>query len=106
LNHILPAVNYDYAKRGYLLPHGCKDLIDAIGKESEDLFVMRVRLPDVVAATLMITVEGRSIRISGRQTGSQDSFESVFEVPVGYDITHARASFFDHELRIVVPKAP
>jgi hypothetical protein len=48
----------------------------------------------------MITVEGRSIRILGTQKSSQ----TVFEVPIGYDIAKARASYFKDELRIVVPK--
>ena len=99
---ILLAVNYDYSKRGYLLPHGCKDLIDTIGPAGDQDFVLRVRLPDVPAAALIITVKGRSLRISG---GSKDSFESVFEIPVGYDIAQARATFVQGELRIVCPKA-
>ena len=94
-------VNYDYSKRSYLLPHGCKDLIDTLGQEGGENFVIRVHLPDVSAATMMITVEARSIRISGPQKSS----ETVFEVPVGYDIAKARASYLEDELRIVIPKA-
>ncbi len=95
-------MNYDYSKRGYLLPHGCKDLIDTLGQEGGEDFVIRVHLPNVSAATLMITVEGRSIRISGTQ---KSSGTTVFEVPVGYDIAKARASYVKDELRIVIPNA-
>ena len=94
-------MNYDYSKRGYLLPHGCKDLVDTLGQEGGENFVIRVHLPAVSTATLMITVEGRSIRILGTQKGG----ETVFEVPVGYDIAKARANYLMDELQIVIPKA-
>jgi len=102
LSRILSAVNFDYSKRGYLLPHGCKDLIDVIGQESGDQFVWRIHLPEVASASLIVTVEGRSIRISGK---GQKPFETVFEVPMGYDIIQAWATCLNDELRITIPKA-
>ena len=53
-------MNYDYGKRGYLLPKGCKDLIDVSKAES---FTVTARLPKLRREHIEITVEGSSARV-------------------------------------------
>jgi HSP20 family molecular chaperone IbpA len=114
-------VEYDYRKRGYLLPDGCKDLIDATEPKptlrepgfvlerttiTDRGFIVACRLPELQSRNIDIAVEGSTLRISGRPSNSDVPFVSRIEVPVGYAIARARAVYLGGELRIVVPKAP
>jgi HSP20 family molecular chaperone IbpA len=106
-------MDYDYSKRGYLLPKGCKDLIDVSKLEdkviatevsvTENSFLVTAQLPKLENGDIEITVEGRQLRIVGMPEG-EASFEAMVEVPDGYQVEDARAIYFDGELRIVVPK--
>jgi HSP20 family molecular chaperone IbpA len=98
-------MNFDYSKRGYLLPEGCKDLIDVIKHEAESGFMVIARVPEQFRRDILFfgTVEGRSLRIVGKHS-SHVRFQSVIEVPHGYRLAQAVATYDQGELRIVVPK--
>jgi len=114
-------VDYDYTKRGYLLPAGCKDLIDVLNLQQKASHTPTVpdfkvvftdkgweasaRLPQLRSEDLVITAEGNALRVAGREPDGTGRFEAIIHVPLGYDITHALAVYANGELRIVVPKA-
>ena len=101
-------MDYDYSKRSYLLPDGCKDLIDAIQPNAaitERGFVVTVQLPGRQSADIEIRVEGSILRISAKQVGSHPAFDNSFQVPSGYVVADTRATYLHGRLRIVVPEA-
>src|SRR5438552_13219393 len=79
--------------------------------------VIKVELAGMRSEHLEITVEGNRLRISGsRPDGCRASkcsfivmeinygpFESVLELPVGYDLGQAKAAYLNGFLRIDVP---
>ncbi len=81
--------------------------------------VVKVELAGMRSEHLEITVEGNRLRISGnRPDGCRAAkcsflvmeinygpFESVLEVPAGYDLSQAKAAYLNGFLRIDVPKA-
>ena len=81
--------------------------------------VVKVELAGMRSEDLEITVEGNRLRISGnRPDGCRSSkcsflvmeinygpFESVLELPVGYDLGQAKAAYLNGFLRIDVPLA-
>src|ERR1041385_6470786 len=86
---------------------------------TENGVVVKVELAGMRSENLEITVEGNRLRISGtRPDGCRASkcsflameinygpFESVLELPAGYDLTQAKASYLNGFLRIDVPMA-
>ncbi len=80
--------------------------------------VVKVELAGMRSEHLEITVEGNRLRISGnRPDGCRAAkcsflvmeinygpFESVLEVPAGYDLSQAKASYLNGFLRIDVPQ--
>lgn len=81
--------------------------------------VIKVELAGMRSDSLEITVEGNRLRISGnRPDGCRAAkcsflvmeinygpFESVLELPSGYDLAHAKAAYLNGFLRIDVPLA-
>jgi HSP20 family protein len=81
--------------------------------------VIKVELAGMRSENLEITVEGNRLRISGnRPDGCRAAkcsflvmeinygpFESVLEIPQGYDMTQAKAAYLNGFLRIDVPLA-
>ena len=81
--------------------------------------VVKVELAGMRSEHLEITVEGSRLRISGnRPDGCRSAkasflvmeinygpFESLLELPEGYDLSQARASYLNGFLRIDVPVA-
>src|SRR3989441_6289711 len=81
--------------------------------------VVKVELAGMRSDHLEITVEGNRLRISGdRPDGCRSSkcsflvmeinygpFESVLELPPGYDLSQAKAAYLNGFLRIDVPVA-
>ena len=81
--------------------------------------VVKVELAGMRSEHLEITVEGNRLRISGsRPDGCRAAkcsfllmeinygpFESVLELPAGYDLTQAKAAYLNGFLRIDVPLA-
>lgn len=82
--------------------------------------VIKVELAGMRSEHLEITVEGRRLRISGnRPDGCRAAkcsfllmeinygpFESVLELPAGYDLSQAKAAYLNGFLRLDVPLAP
>ena len=98
----------DYMRRGYLLPHGCKDLIEVIAPKvavTDRGLMITAQLPDLRNEEIEVTCEARQIRISRKQSGRRAAFESVTELPADYDLSRARAGYFSGQLRVVVPRA-
>jgi HSP20 family molecular chaperone IbpA len=101
-------MDFDYSKRGYLLPEGCKDLIDVIEQKTaitERGFVVTVQLPEIQSKDIEIVVEGRTLRIIAKPGGGHIPVESKIEVPSGYTIDQASATYIKGELHIIIPKA-
>lgn len=79
--------------------------------------VIKVELAGMRSENLEITVEGNRLRISGnRPDGCRASkcsfivmeinygpFETMLELPQGYDLSHAKAAYLNGFLRIDVP---
>ena len=94
-------------KRGYLLPQGCKDLIDVIAPTvalTDRGLMITAQLPEVRSEDIEVTCDAKQVRISRKQSSSHAAFESVTDVPPGYDISRARAAYFSGQLRIVIPR--
>jgi HSP20 family molecular chaperone IbpA len=97
-------MDYDYTKRGYLLPEGCKDLIDVFHQKmavTERGF--EVTVPGAAFGNLELTAEVGEARIIGKRLDGSPLF--TVPVPAGYDLTRARATYINGELHILVPKA-
>lgn len=81
--------------------------------------VVKVELAGMRSEHLEITVEGNRLRISGNRPDgcraakcsflvmeiNYGSFESLLEVPAGYDLSQAKAAYLNGFLRIDVPLA-
>jgi HSP20 family protein len=86
---------------------------------SDSGLVIKVELAGMRSENLEITVEGNRLRISGDRPDtcrahkasfllmeiSYGPFESILELPNGYDLSQARASYLNGFLRIDVPPA-
>jgi HSP20 family molecular chaperone IbpA len=96
-------VDFDYSKRGFLLPDGCKDLIDVI-QPKKNFFFVTIPLPGLRSADLEIFAEANSLRIIVRQAAKNLKHERTVEVPGGFAIEKARAVYMEDKLHIVVPK--
>jgi HSP20 family protein len=86
---------------------------------TETGIVIKVELPGMKSENLEITVEGNRIRIAGTRPDccrepkcsflvmeiSYGPFESILELPGGYDLSQAKAVYVNGFLRIDVPKA-
>jgi len=85
--------------------------------ETDTGLVVKVELPGMKSENLEITVEGTRLRISGsRPDGcrppnctflvmeiSYGPFESVLQLPPGFDLNQAKATYVNGFLRIDVP---
>lgn len=97
-------MDYDYSKRGYLLPDGCKDLIDVI-QPKKDFFFVTIPLPGLRSEDLEIFAEANTLRIVVKQSAKNVQYERNIQVPVGFEIEKARAVYLEDVLHITVPKA-
>jgi HSP20 family protein len=82
--------------------------------------VIKVELAGMRSDNLEITVEGNRLRICGNRPDgcrapkcsflimeiNYGPFESVLELPAGYDLSQAKAAYLNGFLRIDVPSAP
>lgn len=85
---------------------------------SDDGLVIKVELAGMRREDLQITIEGNSLRIRGHRGDgcrsasaqflvmeiSYGEFESVIELPEGYDLGQAKAAYQNGFLRVDVPK--
>lgn len=81
--------------------------------------VIKVELAGMRSEHLQITVDGNQLRISGERPDgcraakcsflvmeiNYGAFESVLELPAGYDLSQAKASYQNGFLRVDVPLA-
>jgi HSP20 family protein len=86
---------------------------------TETGLVVKVELPGMKSENLEITVEGNRLRITGNRPDccrapnctflvmeiSYGPFESVLELPSGFDLSQARAVYVNGFLRVDVPPA-
>lgn len=107
-------MDHDYSKRGYLLPQGCKDLID-LGAPLGDLefvetvtqndgLVITARWPNLRSDHIEIEIVRRQLRIALKPSDGLAPRKGVMEVPAGYDLTKAQATCIKDTLRIFIPK--
>lgn len=80
--------------------------------------IIKVDLGGIRSEDLQITVEGRRLKITGVRRDSElddakallidgipgGPFESVLEIPDGYDLSASRAAYLNGVLRIDVPR--
>jgi HSP20 family molecular chaperone IbpA len=108
-------MNYDYSQRGYLLPKGCKDLMDVTNQKAptpsdfkfavtERSLLIIAQVPVLCCGDLEIAVDGNVLRVNGKRSGSDVPFECVVEVPSGYHATEGKAAYFNGQLCIIMPK--
>jgi HSP20 family protein len=85
---------------------------------TEEGLVVKLELAGMRSENLQITVEGNKLRISGQRPDgcraakfnflameiNYGPFENVLELPAGYDLTQAKASYLNGFLRIDVPQ--
>jgi HSP20 family protein len=86
---------------------------------TEDSLVIKVELAGMRKEDLELTVEGNRLTITGHRPDgcrapkckflmveiAYGSFQSVIELPPGYDLNHAKAAYQNGFLRIDVPQA-
>jgi hypothetical protein len=109
-------MHFDCTRRDYLLPPGCKDLIDAINPfnpvgdiehinvvKQGDGLMLTLKWPNLTSSSLEIVVEGRQLSIARRALYNQVSRKGVMDVPADYDLARASATYIDDTLRIFVP---
>ena len=86
---------------------------------TEDSLVIKVELAGMRKEELELTVEGNRLTITGHRPDgcrapkckflvmeiNYGSFQSVIELPPGYDLNHAKAAYQNGFLRIDVPQA-
>jgi HSP20 family protein len=86
---------------------------------TDEGLVVKVELAGMRSENLQITVEGNKLCISGERPDgcratkfnflameiNYGAFENVLELPAGYDLSLARASYLNGFLRIDVPHA-
>jgi HSP20 family protein len=87
--------------------------------QTDNGLVIKVELAGMRSDNLEITIEGNRLRISGNRPDgcrapkcsflvmeiNYGPFESVLELPLGYDLSQAKAAYLNGFLRIDVPLA-
>jgi hypothetical protein len=124
-------MEHSYSNRNYLLPKGCKDLIDAIHLpreinadvvKREDGIIFKFKVADLREADADIVFEGRHLRIiAHKKTRNQKVAyihtdcgwkkrlpvgvpHRILYVPTGHDLSKALTTYTEDEVRIFVPK--
>lgn len=101
-----------YSNRHYLLPKGCKDLIDAVRLPSDinsnvtwqlDGIIVRFKLADLRQADAEIVFEGRYVQIV-KISRDKTHRQKVLYVPIEYNLGKALTTYTEDEVRIFVPK--
>jgi len=87
---------------------------------TEAALVIKVELAGMRKEDLQLVVEGNKVKINGQRPDgcrapkckflvmeiNYGAFESIIELPEGYDLTRAKAAYQNGFLRIDVPLAP
>jgi len=99
-------MDYDYTRRSYLLPEGCKDLFDVIATRvtvSDRRLTIKAILPEAHKDEVEITVVERTVRIRRKPCKENAAFESDTEVPPEYDLSKASPSYCNGASRVCIP---
>ncbi len=78
--------------------------IDVTKQETERRLVLTTQLPGLRQIDMEIKAEGSSLHIVAKLPDAQVPVESLIEVPSGYTIAQALATYIKGELRIIIPK--
>jgi len=63
-----------------------------------------LQVPGLHDGLVEITMEDRILRVVSKQPDGCGPFESLVDIPAGYDRSQGKAAYFDGELRIGFPK--
>lgn len=110
-------MDFDYDRRDYLLPSGCKDLIDAINpfnpigdiehinvvKQGDGLLIT-LQWPNLKKNGGGVLVEGKQLLITLKSLDNQVSRQRMMDVPADYELARASATYIKDTLRIFIPK--
>ncbi|HEX3624455.1 MAG TPA: hypothetical protein VH280_03420 [Verrucomicrobiae bacterium] len=101
-----------YSNRHYLLPTGCKDLIDAIHLprqihaeviKGEEGIIFKIKVSELRLADAEIMFEGRHLRIIENCPGKTRR-ERTFYISRSYNMAKALTTYTGGEVRIFVPR--
>lgn len=70
---------------------------------TEEGLMIAAKLPGLRISDLEITVEGKRLRIVGNQSDGHGPFETVMDLPHGFDLCQANVTYLNDELRIIIP---
>jgi len=70
----------------------------------QEAFIVTTRLPGVQSGDIEIVAQRSKVRVVGKLTGSRIPFDGVIEVPAGYEVAGAKATYHGAQLQIVFPK--
>jgi hypothetical protein len=105
-------MEYGYSNRHYLLPEGCKDLIDAIHMprqinteviKRDDGIIFKFKVTELRQSDADIVIEGRHLRII-EKCPDNTRREKILYVSHNYDLGKALTTYTEDEVRIFVPK--
>ncbi len=72
---------------------------------SDDGWQISAQIPGLRAGDLEITVErGKRLRVLGKQGDNRGAFESILDIPPGFDGSQTRVGYLRGELQITIPK--
>jgi len=72
---------------------------------SDDGWQVSAQIAGLRSGDFEISVERRKqLRVVCKQGANRDAFESIFDIPPGFDGSQARARYLGGELQITVPK--
>ena len=71
----------------------------------DDCWQVSAQIPGLRSGDLEVTVErGKRLRVVGKQGGNRDAFESILDIPPGFDGSQTRVRYLRGELQIILPK--
>jgi len=107
-------MDHDYSKRDYLLPPGCKDLVDAINYPAQSVpaktshyqnsLLATIHVPEQHVENIAIVADKQQLRIYPKSLDGDPWCERVIDVPAGYNPANAKATYFEGALHILIPK--
>ncbi|HTV43282.1 MAG TPA: hypothetical protein VMF08_22150 [Candidatus Sulfotelmatobacter sp.] len=105
-------MDYSYSHRHYLLPEGCKDLIDTIHMpreinvdivRREDGIIFKFKLADLRGADADIIFEGNYLRVI-QKPPDENRRDRVLFVPPGHNVRKALTTYTEDEVLVFVPR--
>jgi len=72
---------------------------------SDEGWQVSAPIPGLCSGDLEVTVErGKRLHVVGKQGNNRDAFESIVDIPPGFDGSQTRVRYLRGELQIIVPK--